>query len=647
MKTKIAIMGNGDFIDLTTSSLPNIKHHDIEITVFDNKGEMLSTLPRFLAEIEENETDIIITGHFIKKLLEMRTSIPVIKLKVTPIDILLAIQKSLPFSNRISIALPDLEELQYDYSILEELLQVQLHYITYNSQAELRHKIERFSTTKGTVISTGIGVEFAKENGLFGTLIYSEASLKASIDRAIEIIHFKRQEERQRQQLKAIINSVRDGIIATDEQDKITILNESAWKLLNIEKDKIIGKRLFQAVPNRTFREITHEESFQNKIIDFNHVTLNTNKIAISQKGRIVGNILTFQDITEIQKIEQKYRQEIETKGLVAKNDVKDIIFNSAIMNDTLEKVKKYAKTDSTILIIGETGTGKEMIAQSIHNLSYRKSYPFVAVNCAALPETLLESELFGYEKGAFTGAAQNGKKGLFELAHHGTLFLDEINSISPGFQARLLRAIQEKEIVRIGGHKVIPVNIRIIAATNENLVNLVKEKKFRADLYYRINVLTVNLPPLRNRIHDILPLTKQFIVEKRKELYLNLEPFFDDLFSILLTYDFPGNVRELYNILERFIILSGNNKNGFEWYVNLLKECIEEIKIHDPDYTEKIEFQLKENYKDSLIEAEKALLKKYLEIKKDKSTLAEELGISRTTLYRKLKDLNIFLNNL
>ncbi|MFK9094314.1 sigma 54-interacting transcriptional regulator [Bacillus salipaludis] len=643
MKTKIAIVGQGEFINIVRDSIIEFRNNDIEITLFDSEGDLSISLPGIWTRLEENETDIIITGHFVKTFLEKRTNIPVIKLKVTPIDILLAIQKSLPISSKIAIALAELEELQYDYSILEELLQVQLHYMSYNTPAELRHKIQNFSHTNGTVISTGTGVTFAREYGLTGTLIYSKVSIIASIERAMEIIHFKRAEEKQRQKLKAVIDSVRDGIIATDEQDKITIMNESALNLLNIKKNNMIGERLLKLVPNRSIREMTQDETFQNKIMKFDNITLNTSKIAVSQKGTKIGNIITLQDISEIQKIEENYRVEIESKGLVAKNEFQDIIYESNNMRDTIEKAKKFAKTDSTILITGESGTGKEVIAQSIHNHSYRKSYPFVAINCAALPESLLESELFGYERGAFTGAAKNGKKGLFELAHHGTLFLDEVNSISPHFQARLLRAIQEKEVVRIGGHKVIPINIRIIAASNENLVNLVHENKFRADLYYRLNVLKINLPPLNQRPEDIIPLAKHFIFQHRKELYSKIEHLLADLCSRFQTYPFPGNVRELYNILERFTTLAEVNSNELNDYRQLLEECIEETQGSPLVKGQSVDFELQDNYKESLMEAEKSIMKKYLEIQKgDRTALAEELGIGRTTLYRKLKELNI-----
>jgi PAS domain S-box-containing protein len=643
MKAKIAILGRGSFIDLVNKSLLKIRNNDLEIRVYDCKEDMLMTLPRVLTELEENETDIVITGQFIKNFLEKRTSIPVIKLKVTPIDILMAIQKSLAFSNKIAIAIADLEELQYDYSILEELLRVQLHYIAYNSTEDLKKQIEKFSKTGGSVIGTGFGVTFAREYGLAGTLIYSDASISASIERAVEIIHFKRVEEKQRQQLRAIINSVRDGIIATDEQDKITIMNESARNLLNIKQNNIIGERLLKIVPDRSIRKITNDGTFYNKIIKFDHINLNASKIAISQKGTKIGNIISFQDISEIQKIEQNYRVEIESKGLIAKSEFKNIIYSSKIMRDTIEKAKRFAKTDSSILITGETGTGKELIAQSIHNHSYRNSYPFVAVNCAALPETLLESELFGYEKGAFTGADKNGKKGLFELAQHGTLFLDEVNSISPQFQARLLRAIQEKEVVRVGGHRVIPVNIRIIAAANENLDYLVQENKFRMDLYYRLNVLKINLPPLRNRPEDILPITKHFIYSNRKDLYIKMEPFIEKLCTKLLLRHFPGNIRELNNILERFIVLAEFHRNELDYYQQLLEECIIETQSQNSNKIQKIEITLKNNFKESIMDAEKSIMKKYLELQHgDKTALAEELGIGRTTLYRKLKELNL-----
>jgi transcriptional regulator, propionate catabolism operon regulatory protein len=641
MDAKIAVVGYKDFNDYFKSLIDHVDRN----VLFDFYNCSLDQCFGVVSELENNGTDIIITGRTYKMLLENKTHLPVIAFHITSIDVLSAIKKSIFLTRHIAIALGNFENLEYDYTILQDLLDIELHFISYGTELELKTKIEQFAKTKGVVIGTSIAAHFAKEYGLNSILIYSfKNSILGSIDRALEIIDFKRQEEQQNKKFKAIIHSVSDGIIATNDRNEITMINDSMCNLLQTPKNNVLGKDLSVILPPNSTKELaTFADDTQDKIIKIGPSTLNTTQTPIKVKGKKVGNVLTFQDITKIQKIEQKYRLENEAKGLMAKNHFVDIIYSSEIMKHSVERAKKFAKTDSTILIIGETGTGKEILAQSIHNYSPRKSSPFVAINCAALPETLLESELFGYEDGAFTGAAKKGKKGLFELAHNGTVFLDEINSISLHFQARLLRVLQEKEIVRVGGNRVIPIDVRIIAATNQDLMNLVVSNHFRADLFYRLNLLKVTLPPLRQRLEDIIPLARHFISERNPHLYHEVGPFFDRLFTEMLRHHFPGNVRELFNILERFIILwDPNQKNGSEYYQRLLSECIDIYPGLIPS-TQKVEFDLKDNYKESLMEAERSLMGKYMKLYNgDKTFIAEKLGMGRTTLYRKLKELHL-----
>lgn len=461
-----------------------------------------------------------------------------------------------------------------------------------------------------------------------------------SIERALEIIHFKREEEQEHRKFKAIINSVTDGIIATNERNEISIVNDSFWKLFQLGEKNIIGKHIAELIPDYCMEEQKIEYPSQDKIITLGHSTLNMTRTAILAKGLKLGDVYTFQDISKIKKIEQKHRLENDAKGLIAKNHFEDIIYASEIMKQVVERAQSFAKTDSTILLTGETGTGKEILAQSIHNFSPRRFAPFVAINCAALPEALLESELFGYEDGAFTGASKKGKKGLFELAHNGTVFLDEINSISLHFQARLLRVLQEKEIVRIGGTKVIPIDVRIIAAANQDLMDLVLNKQFRVDLFYRLNLLKLTLPPLRSRLDDMIPIARQYISDKSRELYNIIEPIFEKIFKELFTHHFMGNIRELLNILERFLILcEKDRKNDLNYYINLLLECVDDYK----NVNQTIKFELQDSYKESLLEAERSLMIKYIHMfRGDKSMLSKKLGIGRTTLYRKLKELHI-----
>ncbi|MGB9840301.1 sigma-54 interaction domain-containing protein, partial [Thermovenabulum sp.] len=292
------------------------------------------------------------------------------------------------------------------------------------------------------------------------------------------------------------------------------------------------------------------------------------------------------------------------------------------------EIAKKYSQLDSTILIFGESGTGKEIFAQSIHNESKRKNGPFVAINCAALPENLLESELFGYAEGAFTGAKKGGKVGLFELAHNGTIFLDEISEMPLSLQSKLLRVMQEKKVMRLGDDKLIPINIRIICATNRDLLKEVNNGNFRQDLFYRINILPLFIPPLRERKEDIIPLAEYFLKKYSKLIGKNILGFTHSAVDYLLSLDYPGNVRELEGIIERACAVCERKYIGIEDLIFKYFE-INQNKIKSQEL--------------SIEEQEKNLISKALtESKGNISLAAKLLGIHRTTLWRKMKKYNI-----
>ena len=290
-----------------------------------------------------------------------------------------------------------------------------------------------------------------------------------------------------------------------------------------------------------------------------------------------------------------------------------------------LDKARQFAVVDSNVLITGETGTGKEMIAQGLHNLSRRAKGPFVAFNCAAVPENLLESELFGYEEGAFTGARRGGKVGLIELAHGGTLFMDEIGEMPLPLQARILRVIQEKEVMRIGGERIIPVDLRLLSATNENLSQLIEQRKFRKDLYYRINVLRLHIPPLRDRPEDI-PLLVKHILKRHQAMNPAVTEIGAKAMKRLCQQEWPGNVRELESTLERALLLAKG-------------PVLQEADILDALYLQTspglpLESGLSE---DTLLNVEKATIERVLQEEKfNYSRAAARLGINRTTLWRK-----------
>jgi transcriptional regulator with PAS, ATPase and Fis domain len=334
--------------------------------------------------------------------------------------------------------------------------------------------------------------------------------------------------------------------------------------------------------------------------------------------------------------MEQRIREELYLKGHVAENTFEDIIGQSPAIVQAKEEAENYAQVDSPLLIYGETGTGKELFAQAIHNASPRKNNPFVAFNCAAIPENLLESELFGYVEGAFTGAKKGGKMGLFEQAHKGTIFLDEIGEISTDIQARLLRILQERKVRRVGDDKLTPIDVRIIVSTNKDLYQLVEKKKFREDLYYRINVLNLNLPPIWERREDVPLLVNFFIKKYRQRLKKVVEGISTESIQILENYTWPGNVRQLENIMERLMVRTQED------YIrtSLVREIMNSLPGNKLGlnrvgfFKSDISISLMGN----LEGIERNIIKRVIQEEKgNKAATAKRLGIGRTTLWRKL----------
>ena len=340
--------------------------------------------------------------------------------------------------------------------------------------------------------------------------------------------------------LNRVIGSSKIGMILTDHHDQVVYANEKAMQILHLNDKSHIQLKM------HIDPSILADPDSVQSILTINGVCYYYNKYPITLSDEIAGYYITLQDEDDLS-VASKANQQ---KGYIAKYHFKDIIYDSAEMQQVIRAAQHIAMTDHTVLIRGESGTGKELIAQSIHNASFRNKAPFVAVNCAALPENLLESELFGYDAGAFTGAGSKGKIGLFEQANHGTIFLDEIGDISPNVQVHLLRTIQEKQIMRVGSDRLIDVDIRLITATNRNLEAAVSAGSFRSDLFYRLNVLPLVMPPLRNRKEDIPSLMKHFL----GSAYRNLT---EEEHRILMTYDWPGNVRELENAAVYYAALS------------------------------------------------------------------------------------------
>lgn len=472
---------------------------------------------------------------------------------------------------------------------------------------------------------------FAQKAGLESFCIETrEFEIRTALQEAEKILAILDQEKRWNELFRTILDSIREGIVSTAADGTVTHLNRIAKKLLGVDGRLLLG----QPVGIAWLREkIEGTLRFGNRSCDDllemdNKYT--SSVLPIKVEDKINGAVVVLQEVEYVQQMEQQIRRKLAQKGLVARTTFEQILGKSAILQANIKIAKQYSLVDSTILIYGESGTGKEMFAQSIHNFSLRREEAFVAINCATIPSNLLESELFGYVDGAFTGAKKGGKVGLFELAHNGTIFLDEIAEIALDLQPRLLRVLEERQIWRVGDDKVIPVNIRIIAATNKDLGKMVKDGLFREDLYYRLDVLSLNLPPLRERQEDIVTMIEYFadyFSHAHNKNDISIAP---DGMEVLVNYGWPGNVRELKNVLERLVITAPGPSIGRLEVLNILGRVPAAAEPARP----------KAGLDNSLASRERELISQVLvETGGNKTDAAKKLGISRATLHRKLRE--------
>ncbi|KUO74119.1 MAG: hypothetical protein APF77_11750 [Clostridia bacterium BRH_c25] len=451
----------------------------------------------------------------------------------------------------------------------------------------------------------------------------NSTSWKTTINQARHSTDISIKEKSKNNFIEIITNIMSEAVIIIDANGIIKRYNLQAEKLFFNEGNCL----KIQDVFNIEIEALLSTPANYIIKIQKNNYVINMIPVILEQEMLFA---IIINNIKYVQNLEMSIRTQNQIKGLTAKVYFKDIICKDAKTKLIVKIAKKYAKSNSTIIIYGESGTGKEVFASSIHNESLRANGPFVAINCASFNENLIQSELFGYEKGSFTGASSSGKKGLFEIAHNGTLFLDEIGELPLNLQAKLLRVIQEKEIMRIGGDKIIPVDVRIIAATNKDLKQMVKKNLFREDLYYRLALLEIDIPPLRDRPNDIIPLFITFLTEIAEQE--NKSIYWDDIsiFNLLLTYDWPGNVRELKNFCERVVILSDENKLTYSFIVSMIsqKHNIESTPTYTTEITDNLR-ELEVNYVNFLLH----------KFGNDKEKLCNFLNISKTTLWRKLSN--------
>jgi transcriptional regulator with PAS, ATPase and Fis domain len=394
-----------------------------------------------------------------------------------------------------------------------------------------------------TLLEIGFRLGISVEN----SQVYSSTYIRQIVQLSWSLSQALKSERRLNSQMDAIFQTVHDGLVAIAKDGRVLQANRAAYRILGLKQGtgELLGRRLHTLIP--AFPKL-EDISADSTIHHVGESYLVVNRTDVDE-GEL-GSVIAFQDVTKLQKLEHDFRRKVQSKGLLPRYSEEDIVACSQAMDRVLQVVRKIARTDRTVLILGESGTGKELIAHALHRLSARSHGPFLPVNFAGLPATLAESEVFGYEDGAFTGARRGGKPGIFELAHNGTLFLDEIGDAPPSIQALLLRVLQERQVMRIGGDRVIPIDVRIVAATNRDLLRLVREGKFREDLYYRLFVLPLYVPPLRDRKEDILPLAQHFLNKYGRRSIR----FSDAVTRRLTAYDWPGNVRELESVVQYMV---------------------------------------------------------------------------------------------
>jgi propionate catabolism operon transcriptional regulator len=456
---------------------------------------------------------------------------------------------------------------------------------------------------------------------------------------AQHIASIRQIEQREAMKFKYVVQYSFSGIIAADEANRIVVFNPAAELIFGTPADQVLGQPLKVVIPQNQLPGIDKQEQPQlEELRTIGNKQLMVNRIPIVEEESILGTIFTFQEVSKIQSLEEKIRRAEHAKGLSAKLQFQDVIGDSKAIQETILRAQRYASTDETILITGESGTGKEVFAQSIHNASSRRIHPFLAVNCSAISPTLLESELFGYAEGAFTGARRGGKQGMFELAHRGTIFLDEVGELSREAQGHLLRVLQEKEVMRVGDARVTPVNVRVIAAANPPLEKAVHQGLFRWDLYHRLNVLQLRLRPLREHSEDILPLADRFINQwcPQRRLAQQVKEVLAKHEGLLAGYTWPGNVRELQNLLRRIVALVGTMTGSS--VEQEIRELLYESFTNPSASIQWVQQPKQGTLKSTVKEITSELIRQQQGLQGSKNELAKKLGISRTTLWRKLK---------
>jgi propionate catabolism operon transcriptional regulator len=599
--------------------------HKAEIEVIEGSFDVALSIAR--ERIRSGSTDVFISAGANAAVLRKNLEVPVAIIQLDGFSLLQALIKARAKSPRVGVVMygrtiPELDDVK-------DILKLEVAQYAYEKPDEARRCCQRLKDDGfDVIVGSSMVVEIAEQQGLSGILAYSLAGVRRGFDDAIELARVTRLESGRYQQLNSVLGNLQDAVLAVDRRHHVIAINPRMQQLLHKSGASLLGKALDTIAPELSLLH-TMEAGAQERalVLRFAGRDWIANRTPIREYGEIVGAALTLYDAQVIAEAETSLRIQQRKRQVAAKYSFDDLVGTSAPFLRAVHTARRFANTDLTVLIAGESGSGKELFAQAMHNASARSGQPFVALNCAAFPESLLESELFGYEEGAFTGSRRGGKRGLFETAHTGTLFLDEIGDMPLSLQTRLLRVLQEREIIRVGGVASIPVDVRVIAATHQPLQEMMAERRFRQDLYYRINTLRLGLPPLRERPDDIGALARTLVERSLTRLGSTLDAaqVLAPLMPLLAAYAWPGNVRELENIADRIAVhLLQFDQLAQVSYEGLRDDCPELFTEEQGDGVDDL----------------KTRLAKELKLNNGSRTLAaQKLGISRSTVWRWMKE--------
>ncbi len=577
--------------------------------------------------IEPLQADIIIargiTSHAIA---EQKPTVHVVPIAMSSADLLDALAQAKIGNPMAHIGIITHEQL-CDQETISSLVGCPVSVFQVTDQNDVRMGVDTLTQQGCTVLVGGLTMcRLCEQRGL--SFVHIKTGYQAVVHAVAEAVAAARALDRAQTRgnlLLTLLNNANFALLAIDSNGKIIAGNRQAENLFG--KSPLEGLPMEDVYHSSRWVEVIREGKQKDELVVINGQQFLVTHQPIRMDEETFGFLYTFQNAEAIRQTEHKIRTELNRKGLVARYSFSDIVTQNAHMMSLVEKAKRFSQVPGTVLLLGETGTGKELFAQSIHNASLRAKEPFVAVNCAALPEQLLESELFGYTEGAFTGASKGGKPGLFELAHKGTLFLDEIAEMPIVVQAKLLRVLQEREVRKIGADMVVPVDVRVISAANSNILEKVREGKFRLDLFYRISLLSLLLTPLREREEDIGILFKHFVQHYCNRHGLSVPFITDEAVGELSRFSWPGNIRELRNAAERLAILHTSDV-----------VTVKEIELLDIGSTS---LRLDQKPKQAPVRSKHSLsdndlYQQYLQSGMNKEVFARHVGISRTTLWRK-----------